>query len=511
MVRNQALLFGIVGMLVACSSLADEPVPSDTPKLTPSGTPAAAPSESPPGISTSIPTVPEKTSSSLNNPIPSTTGEDPYGRTAGSLTLEKSIQIALEKDIGILKAKNNVDATGSQLLQSYGQFLPNLVGASTASYQWGTSYFYLTNPTRVNTRNYGVNYQISSTINLFNGLSDFAGLKAELRRHEGAEMTLERAKQQIALDVSQTYLQVILDQKIVRIAEKNLAASQARQKLLQEQTRVGIRRLADLFLQQSQTSSDESYLINAQNKVRVDELLLLRKLQLDVDRNYQLEEPEIKQTTADPAYQNEAQLIKLALEQRLDLKAAQNLSDAAGWDAVKARSGYFPKIDLGLTVSSNSRILNLQTVNGTSNAVPDFQPGIGDQLRNQASYVAGVTLTWNVFDRFLTTNAVSQARIRSDNLELDAADRRKQVVQEVRQSLGDYRASLQQLDSTAKGLLAAQKAYEVMQGRYEVGSASIVDLLTARAALVQAEAGRAQALIGFALSSKAIKTVLGTS
>jgi hypothetical protein len=87
----------------------------------------------------------------------------------------------------------------------------------------------------------------------------------------------------------------------------------------------------------------------------------------------------------------------------------------------------------------------------------------------------------------------------------------KQVIGEVRQAFGDYRAALQQLDSTHTGLIAAQKAYEVMQGRYEVGSASFVDLITAQATLVQSEAARAQAMIGFALQTRAMENALGSS
>ena len=46
---------------------------------------------------------------------------------------------------------------------------------------------------------------------------------------------MTRAKQQISLDVAQSYLQVVLDQKIIDIADKNYKASKDRQTLLEEQ------------------------------------------------------------------------------------------------------------------------------------------------------------------------------------------------------------------------------------------------------------------------------------
>ena len=48
-------------------------------------------------------------------------------------------------------------------------------------------------------------------------------------------------------------------------------------------------------------------------------------------------------------------------------------------------------------------------------------------------------------------------------------------------------------------------------GRYEVGSLSYVDLALAQTALVQAEANRAQALIGFELAKRAVDYAQGTT
>ena len=97
------------------------------------------------------------------------------------------------------------------------------------------------------------------------------------------------------------------------------------------------------------------------------------------------------------------------------------------------------------------------------------------------------------------------------NSSLDTEDVHNLVVGEVRQAYGDYRTVLQQLESSQKGLVAAQKAYETVQGRYEVGSANFVDLTTAQAALVQAEAAHSQAEISFVLQGRILETVMGTS
>lgn len=453
--------------------------------------------------------IPMLATAQLSHPIPSLS-EKKGDKEVGQLSLEKSIAFAIEAASSVIKSRGDSEISAEQLLQNYFQFLPNLTASGTYSKVHGNTYFYTAQPTIVDTFNHGATYTIGTSINIFNGLADMAGLKSALNRREAADLNLKRAKQQIALDVAQRFLQVVLDQQIVRIAKKNLVSSQEREKLLSEQTRVGVRNLADLFRQQAQTSSDESYLVNAENKERTDELQLLVLLRLDPSTNYRLVEPKLEEEAKGNRYDNEDQLVKMALENRADLVASKDTAKAAAWDVTSARSGFFPRLDFGVSMTGMGRNLDSQSFGGTTVSDPAGLGDWSDQLRHQIVYTYALTLSWNIWDRGLTRVATERARVNATNARVDAEDFEHRVVSEIRQAWGDYRTIIQQLESSKKGLQAAQKAYEVMQGRYQVGSASFVDLTTAQAALVQAEAARAQALIAFALQTRAIETTLGT-
>ena len=179
----------------------------------------------------------------LNHPIPPITGNDPSGSAPVPLTLDESIKIAIDQATTTLKAQNDVRFSGERLLQGYAQFLPNLVTAASYNYSSGRDYLTQAAPVTVQTKNYGPSFSVSTTLNLFNGLADINALKSAMQKKESSELSLKRAKQLIALDIAQSYLQVILDQNVVEIARKNLFSSQARQRLLQAQTSVGIRNL----------------------------------------------------------------------------------------------------------------------------------------------------------------------------------------------------------------------------------------------------------------------------
>ncbi len=422
--------------------------------------------------------------------------------------MEECVSIALTNATSVRKAQNEVELTGKQLLQNYGQFLPNLVGTANYSYLQGNEFLTTSAPTYVTTKNYGPSIQIGTTLNLFNGLNDFASLKAALNNKDASTMTLARAKQQIVVDVTQSFLQVVLDSHLLDIAQKNLVASTERQKLLREQTRLGVRALPDLYRQEAQTSADQTYLLTTQNKRRDDEILLLRKLRLDVDGHYTFDEPNLEPPEKKDECPDEPKMIQKALDQRQDLKASQATKASADWGITAARSGFFPRLDLGFNVFQTGRAYSENFVQGI--AAPALnENGVWSQLGQNTYFVVGLTLTWNLFDRFQTVQNVAAARIKYDNSDLDYTDLRLQIEGEIRKVLGDYRSSVQQLETSQKGLQSAQEAFDAVKGRYEVGASSFLDLITAQTTLVQAQSVRVQSQTDFILQKKLVEFYSG--
>ncbi len=198
------------------------------------------------------------------------------------LTLPQCIQTAIKQATAVLKAKNNAEVTGTQLVQAYLQFLPNLEASANYGYQTGREYYTQSIPTFVQTTNRNGLYQLSSTLNIFNGFSDLGGLRSSSRKKQASDLSLYRAKQQIAFDITQAYLQVYLDRQIVKIDTSNLQASKQQEQLIDAQTQVGSRSLADLYRQQAATSADELSLINARAQTRNDFIALLQRLRVDL-------------------------------------------------------------------------------------------------------------------------------------------------------------------------------------------------------------------------------------
>jgi outer membrane protein len=424
------------------------------------------------------------------------------------LTLDDCIKIGLDKSTNILKANNSMKLSGVQLMAAYGQFLPDLGFGANYTFNGGKILYTTTVPTLVDSRQNILSYQLMSSINLFNGFNDYAALKASTLNKSAIELSTERVKQSIAFDIAQAYLQIVLDARIVEYARENLKASTDREAQLTELTNVGRKALSDLYQQQAETSSDKLFLIQSEEKVKNDKILLLRKIMITEPDKY-----EIAQTVTDtiplgPDYLNEENLVSKALNQRPDLKSNEINIKIADWNIKQAKNGYYPKLNLNFGLESYGGYLDKLYVDGVNDISQQTEP-LGQALFGQVYGTVGLGLSWKLFDKLVTKTNVDANRIYRSNAELDRNDLSVQITADIRQAFNDYVSAIQQIETSRRGLAAAQQSFAVIQGRYDVGSSTFIDLSNAQVVLLQAKVAQAQALIKLSLQKKVFDYLVG--
>jgi outer membrane protein len=428
--------------------------------------------------------------------------------TTTTLTLEKSVEIAVSNATQVLQNTNQYGLTAIQVLQSYGQFLPNLSVNASYGYQTGNTLYAIDGLELVDSRSQNATVGISSTLNLFNGLADYSGLKSALARREATGLSLEWAKQQVALDITQTYLQLVLDEQLLDIAQKNLVASQLRLKLLQGQSEVGSASVPDLYRQQAETSADLFTVSNYESRVHNDQVLLLRKLRIDPSASYRFDTPPLEPVKSALSRNSVERLVADTVDTRSDVRSNESLVLSTDWDLTRAKSGYFPRLDLVFARDAAGTLLSRDYFNGV-NLLNFTQQGLATQLGNQVEYSITLALTWNLFDRFATRLNVETTRTIYENTRINRDDSRLQVQADIRTAYTNYAIAWKQLDEARTGLKSAEKSYEAVQAMYEVGSSSIVDVLTAQAALVQARSNLAQVLTNLKLQERTLDYAVG--
>ena len=124
------------------------------------------------------------------------------------ITFNEAIEIALERNVTIKRAENNLKLQEITVQSERADFLPNLNFNTGASRNFGLQ-FDQTTGSLVNASSDGFNYSASSGLNIFNGFADVASLEGARAVLESQEANFARTQQQVVFNVVSNYLNVI--------------------------------------------------------------------------------------------------------------------------------------------------------------------------------------------------------------------------------------------------------------------------------------------------------------
>ncbi len=424
-----------------------------------------------------------------------------------TLSLAECIGIALDRATEIKKAAYAVRLQGSDILKSYGQFLPKVsVNATYTPRSVNRSYSTESPSVLLKTTTERLDISLSTSLNIFNGLSDYAGLQAALQRKKAAGMTLWQARQTIVYDITQAYYQVLLNRELLRIAEENLSASKELLQLTRRQYEIGLKPVTDYYQQEAETASSELSVIKAENNLRQSRIELQRRLRTDPTENIAIADIDTAALDSLPEKANPDSLIGQALTNRKDLESASATAEAARWEITRSRAPRYPSLDLSFNLGTDGYGYYRYNGSDLSNTLPT----LSDQLSDQISYTVALSLNWSIFDGFLTQYNVEQATINYLNQELDAGDLEQDIVLDVRLASDNYNAAQHQIDAAEQSRKAAEKAFQTIQRKYELGAATFVEVQAARAALVAARSDRTQAVYNLALQQNILDFTTGS-
>ncbi|NTV01629.1 MAG: TolC family protein [Chlorobiaceae bacterium] len=428
------------------------------------------------------------------------------------LSLKECISIALENATSVKKAGNNLKLEGADVLKSYGSFLPKLTATGSyvprsVSQTYNAATLSSTPGNKVKTESSSAGLGLTASLNLFNGLSDYASLQSALDLEGAAGFSLRRAKESVVFDVTQHYYQALLDQELLAIARENLQSSSDLLTLTDRQYRIGIKSLTDLYQQQAEVAGNSLTAIKAENQSRKSRLELLRRLRLDPLTEITLEPVDTASAESLSPAVDIPGLAAESLKNRADLEAGRLQADAARWQVRSAAGSRLPKLDL--VASGNSNGIDRISYNGIDQSY--LLPPLGTQLSNGIGYSVSLNLSWAIFDGFQSRYAVQTAKTSWLNRRLDYEELRDGIVLDLQQAAGDYRAAFTQISASKASLLAATSAFNAVQRKYELGASGFVELSNARATLFNAKSNMTQATYNLALQKALLDYTSGRS
>ena len=407
-----------------------------------------------------------------------------------TITFDDAIRIALRQNTTLQQATNSAALSSATVRQQKLALLPDLRFTTNTGQSYGRT-FSEDEGRIINETTQSLNAGVSSSVTVFNGLTNIANLKSAQLSEDAGEKNVKRAEQTVAFTVASNFLALVQQQEQLRVQRENLTAQEAQERQIKAYVDAGSRPISDLYQQQATVAATRSQVVSAERATELAKVDLIQTLQLDPRGTYNFAPPALDTTTKAPIAYSLDSLLARAVGQRSDLFAQQSLVGAASQNVKAAKGSRYPALSLS------------GGYNSAYNSATDL--GFTDQLdqRRGGSISLGVSIP--LWDRGTTDLATQRAQINEDNARLDLKNRQQQIGLEVRRAYLDYQAATQQLDAAEAQLRAAQLALESSQQRYNVGAATLLEVTQARATQFQATSALISARYGLLFQ----KTLIG--
>ena len=398
-----------------------------------------------------------------------------------TITFDDAIRIALRQNTTLLQANNSAALSSATVRQQRLSFLPDLRFTTNTGQNYGRT-FSEEEGRIIDQTTQSMNAGVSSSVTLFNGLTNVASLRSAELSEDAGERNVKRAEQTVAFTVASNFLALVQQQEQLRVQRENLAAQEAQEKQIKAFVDAGSRPISDLYQQQAAVASARSQVVNAERAFELAKVDLIQTLQLDPRGSYAFAPPALDTTSKANATFSLDSLLTRALGRRSDLFAQQSLVSAASQNVKAAKGSRWPA--LSLSAGYNSAYSSATSI------------GFSDQLNQRRGGSIAIGMSIPLFDRGTTDLAAQRAEIAEDNARLELKDRQQQIGLEVRRAYLDYQAATQQLDAAEAQLRAAALALQASQQRYNVGAATLLEVTQARASQLQAASALVTARYG---------------
>jgi outer membrane protein len=425
-------------------------------------------------------------------------------------TLERCVAQAQEMNRTVKQSQVAVKNAKLTNKQDANAVYPSVNANSNLGFNFGRS----VNPATYQFENSSSTYNswgLSANATIYNGGRLRNQIKQSANDIKAAEADLEQTAQGIALQVAQSYLQILLNEEQLKNTQRRVQTTQ--EQLTQTDRRIKAGALAanarlDIV---AQIARDEQAIVTAQNNVEISYLSLKNLMEFPLDREMKIETPSVIL----PSDMNpDAFMFKAVYNQALaaqpQIRAGELRIKSAEIGVKIAEAGLLPSLFANANLSSNysNKILDFakgkqtivevpQTVRiGTQTQTVFFSQPVtsdipkksyGSQISDNLGQGIGFQLQIPIFDGFQRRIAVDRQKlnVESQNIALDR--NKQQLKSDVQTAIANSKAARKQFEAAQKTYEALKAAFEATEKRLATGGANGFEYTQARSNVDNAE------------------------
>lgn len=427
-------------------------------------------------------------------------------------TLEECIEYAYKNSLTVQQSQAQLNIANSNLQQSKLALLPNINGTASHNYNFGRTIDPFTNTyaqQQVQSNNFGLN----GSLLLFNGLQNQNTIKQQDARQKAAKKDLEAARNNLALNVANAFLQVVLNEEVAQINQQQVQTTQQQLERTQKLVESGRAAINTEYDIRAQLATEKLTLVTSQNQVKLAYLNLWQLMMIAPDENNKVQKPAITQDFENLPPYNANMVYNNFAQNSPEIKAAQYRISGALYAHKVAMGGRSPRLALNASVSTlysesfktfgnyttlGSRVLYIDA-NGDPVLAPyvipqssDVTP-FGKQLNDNLGQFVGLSLNIPIFNGGQVRSNILNAKANMQVAELNQKQAENDVYRSVTNAVAEYEAAKARYASAKENLEAQQKSYEFATARNEAGLMNYAEYALIKNNFNKAETSLAQA------------------
>jgi len=400
-------------------------------------------------------------------------------RAQTPVTADQVVQMALQKNPTVLSAEQNIKLAGGALTSARSVILPNLSLTQNYAHTNSRSERAKIDPNTgaitagsFNLENYNGGLRLTQSLIDFSGWAGIRSAKAGL---ESATGSTSATRATVALQAYTQFYTVLKAIKLTTVARQSVQLAQDQLKRTQALFELGSVAKGDVLKQQVQVSQSQLDEINARTAIEVERARLVSFLGLEPTTKL-----EIDTTLTEAAVQfDSASVWKDAFANRPELAAARADLASAGAQLGGAQGRRYPTLGGAATYSYS---LNNKF------------PGSFDEIDGNSSRNLSLSFNLPIFDGRFTKGQINEAKARKLQAEYAMRTQELLIAVDVNTALQAAYQARERINVTRDGLASAEEDMKLSQEKYNVGSATVLDLIDAQVALTRARSDYISAL-----------------
>ena len=373
-------------------------------------------------------------------------------------SLQDCIRAALENQVDVLTARNNVLVARSRFVRAASDYFPQLSLQNNA--------FTIGSTSGVLSRT-STGTALTVTQNIFDGGLREAGVLSARYLVKANQAGLTRTEQTVVFAVTSAYYELLRARHLAEVARKNVQYNEELRKQVEAMAGEGEAAKIDILPVEAQLAAARVNLLSAENAVRTADVRLQNAMGLAPQPGFDIREDKL---SADYGIRPLDVYMQSALKNRPDVAQREASAGSARAELRSARLALYPR----------------PVITG------EYQHRVYGGLTSSSAQVIG-GFVFDIFNGGANLAACREAQAARDNAELQLRQAERDIRAQVEEAYLNLTNAAERVSAAAVSLKAAEANYEAQKSRYGQGLGTPLDLLNAEVQLVTAQTNEVQA------------------